>query len=100
MLHKAQKLIGYHIHATDGVIGHVDDLLFDEHDWTIRYVVVDTSNWIGGRQVLLSPTLVKQLDSPGKKVHVDMSRDAIRQSPSVETAEIELIETMPAVWIM
>ena len=100
MLHKAQKLIGYHIHATDGVIGHVDELLFDDHDWTIRYLVVDTSNWIGGRQVLLSPALVEQLDSPGKKVHVRMSRDAIRQSPSVETAEIELIETMPAVWIM
>src|SRR4051794_34919661 len=100
MLHKAQKIIGYHIQATDGVIGHVDELLFDEATWTVRYLVVDTSNWIGGRQVLISPTVVEQLDSPGKKIHVRISRDAIRHGPSIQTAEIELIETMPAIWIM
>jgi len=100
MLHKAQQLIGYHIHAEDGEIGHVDDLLFDDGGWTIRYLVVDTSNWIGGRQVLLSPTVVDRLDSPAKRVYVRLSRDAIKRSPSVETAEIELIETMPALWIM
>ena len=30
-------------------IGHVSDLLVDERTWSIRYLVVDTSNWWIGR---------------------------------------------------
>lgn len=100
MLHKTQKMIGYHIHATDGEIGHVDELLFDETGWGIRYLVVDTSNWLGGRSVLISPTMVDKLDSPGQKIHVRLSREEIEKSPSSDSANIELIETMPAIWIM
>ena len=40
---------GCHIEATDGTIGHVDNFLIDEFSWAVRYLVVDTSNWIGGR---------------------------------------------------
>src|SRR6476660_3534178 len=55
VLHKTSQLRGYHIVATDGEIGHVDDFLIDGGNWTLRYLVVDTSNWIGGRSVLISP---------------------------------------------
>jgi len=34
----------YHIHATDGDIGHVRSFLVDEETWAIRYIIVDTSN--------------------------------------------------------
>ena len=40
--------------ALDGEIGHVSDFLVDEGTWTVRYLVIDTSNWIGGRSVLIS----------------------------------------------
>src|ERR1700687_4500270 len=54
VLHKTSELRGYHILATDGEIGHVEDFLIDEADRTLRYLVVDTSNWLGGRSVLIS----------------------------------------------
>src|SRR5437867_6756168 len=44
MLHKTTYMRGFHIEATDGGIGHVDDFLVDEN-WIVRYLVVDTSNW-------------------------------------------------------
>ena len=50
MLHKAQKMVGYHIVARDGEIGHVDELLFDEASWAVRYLVVDTQQ-LGRREV-------------------------------------------------
>ena len=53
MLHKSTKLRGLHVLATDGEVGHVDDVLVDERSWTVRYLVVDTSNWIGGKSVLI-----------------------------------------------
>ena len=99
MLHKTSYMKGFHLLATDGEIGHVEDFLVDE-SWMIRYVVADTSNWIGGKSVLISAGVLEAVDSPGKKIHVKLSRDQIERSPSVETANIELIETLPTVWII
>ena len=92
MLHKTSYMHGFHLRGTDGEIGHVDDFLVDE-GWTVRYLVVDTSNWIGGKSVLISPTVVERVDSPGKEIRVTLSRGEIERSPSVETANSELIET-------
>ncbi len=47
MVHRLNLIQGFHVHATDGHIGHVDDFLIDESSWQIRYLVVDTSNWLG-----------------------------------------------------
>ena len=99
MLHRTHKVTGYHIHATNGPIGHVDDFLFDEAGWGIKYLVVDTSNWIGGRSVLIATSMVSKLDSPEKLIHVKLTREQIEQGPSVDSAQIELIETLPAVWL-
>jgi hypothetical protein len=99
MLHKTSRLLGFHLIATDGEIGHVDDILVDEN-WTVRYLVVDTSNWIGGKSVLISPAALEKVDSPAKELRVRMKREEIEHSPSVETADIELIETLPPVMIM
>jgi len=91
---------GFHIHAIDGEIGHVDEFLFDAASWTIRYLVVDTSNWIGGRSVLISSAVVESVDAPNGEIRVRLTRDQIERSPSVETAEIELVETLPSVFIL
>ena len=100
MLHTTNELRGYHILATDGEIGHVDDVLIDEAGWTLRYLVVDTSNWIGGRSVLISAASIARIDSPGKKIHVTLTRDAVKAGPSVHSADIDPAETVPALWIM
>ena len=100
MLHKTSRLKGFHLHATDGEIGHVDDFLIGQDSWRIRYLLVDTSNWIGGRSVLISSEVVDAIDSPNRKIRVRLTRDEITRGPSVDTADIETIETLPAVWIM
>jgi PRC-barrel domain protein len=94
MLHYITKLKGFHIMATDGDAGHVDDFLVDER-LNVRHLVIDTSNWVGGQSVLISPAAVTNIDSPNKQIQVALSRDEIKNSPSVETADIELIETLP-----
>jgi uncharacterized protein YrrD len=100
VLHKTSELRGYHILATDGEIGHVDDFLLDERGGTVLYLVVDTSNWIGGRSVLIAATAIARIDSPAKRIHVSLTRDAIKRGPSVETAPIDPAENLPALWIM
>ena len=99
MLHKTTYLKGFHLLATDGEIGHVDDFLVDE-SWRVRYLVVDTSNAIGGSSVLIAASSVEAIDAPNSKIRVKLSRDDIKNSPSVSTADIELIETLPSVLII
>ncbi len=100
MLHKFSKIQGFHIHAVDGEIGHVDDFLVDESGWILRYLVVDTSNWIGGKRVVLSPRVISGLDPERQRIEVTLTRDQIQQSKSLDTADIPLDETLPAIWVM
>jgi sporulation protein YlmC with PRC-barrel domain len=94
-LMSSSELNGFHIEATDGEIGHVDDVLVDEDNWNIRYVVLDTSNWIGGRSVVISPRVLKAIDQPDRVVRVDVARDDVRRSPELDTIEIGPAEDAP-----
>ena len=78
---------GHHVVAADGEIGHVDDFLIDDLHWTIRYLVIDTHNWLPGKKVLLSPWWTTNLDWPGRRISLDLKRDAIRESPPYDPAK-------------
>lgn len=54
-LHPATAVMGYVMQTEDGEIGHVKDVLVDDKTWAIRYLVVDTEKWWGGKTVLVSP---------------------------------------------
>jgi hypothetical protein len=99
MLHKTSRLLGFHLHATDGEIGHVDDFLVAPN-WTVSYLVVDTSNWFGGKSVLIAPSAIDSIDVEAQEIRVKLTRGQIERSPSVDTANIELIETLPQVLII
>ena len=60
-LRSARAMIRYHIHATDGEIGHVDGMIVDDETWTIRYLVVNTSDWWLGHQVLVAPPWIRDI---------------------------------------
>ena len=80
-LHSVFEVIGYHIDAIDGEIGHVEDFLFDNEDWRLRYFIVDTSNWWFGKRVLISPHAVKAIVRSDRQVHLDVSREQVQSSP-------------------
>jgi hypothetical protein len=80
-LRSSTAVIGYHIEATDGDIGHVEDFLVEDSSWAIRYMVVDTRNWWPGKKVLVSPEWIERVDWSDSKVHVGVTREQIQQSP-------------------
>lgn len=84
-LFSTNAVTGHHIAASDGEIGHAEEFLVDDATWTIRYLVVDTRNWLPGRRVLVAPKWIDAIDWPGRKLRTDLSRDAIRQSPPYES---------------
>jgi PRC-barrel domain len=84
-LRSCQEVIGYHIEATDGEIGHVAGLLVDEQTWAIRYVVVNTSNWWVGHQVLIAPQWITDVSWANKRVVVGVARQAIKTAPDFDS---------------
>jgi len=85
MLHSMKRLHGFKLGASDGAIGHVKDFYFDDSEWTVRYVVADTGSWIQGRLVLLSPRAFGKLDHEEKVLRVNLTRQQIESSPSIES---------------
>jgi hypothetical protein len=80
-LRSCEAVNGYHVHAKDGEIGHVSGFLVDEATWAIRYLVVDTSNWWMGHEVLIAPPWISGVHWSDETVSVDLSRDAVKASP-------------------
>jgi len=76
---------GFTIHATDGDIGSVDEFLFDDEQWTIRYLVVNTGGWLTGRLVLVSPIAFRSVDWDRETFDVALTRQQVEQSPSIAT---------------
>ncbi len=79
-----RTVIGNHIQAVDGEIGHVDDLIVDDESWAIRYLRVDTSNWIGGRAVLVPQRALRDVNWLESKINVALTRDQVRNSPEYD----------------
>jgi hypothetical protein len=85
MLQSIKRLYGDKLGASDGDIGHVKDFYFDDQNWAIRYLVVDTGSWLPGRQVLISPHSLGRLDQAGKILRVNLTRKQIENSPSIDS---------------
>jgi hypothetical protein len=85
-LRSVKAVAGYHIHASDGEIGHVAEFVVDTEDWIIRYLVVDTRNWLPGKKVLVSPAWVKRVSWDEKSLHVEMTRQQIRGSVAFDSS--------------
>lgn len=80
-LRSAHEVRGYHLQATDGEIGHVEDFLVDDETWAIRYLVINTGNWWTGRNILVSPTWIKRVSWSDAKLFIDFSREEVRKAP-------------------
>jgi sporulation protein YlmC with PRC-barrel domain len=85
-LRSYREVVGYHIEALDGEIGQVQGLLVDEESWAIRYLVVSTSNWWLGHDVLVAPQWIQRLNWAKQTVAVDLTRDALKQAPTYDPA--------------
>lgn len=85
-LRSCNAVMSYHIQATDGDIGHLQGLLVDEETWAIRYLIVDTSNWWLGHQVLIAPQWIQNVSWPDATVSVSLTQQAVKDAPPYDSA--------------
>jgi len=85
-LRSCDALTGYHIHASDGDIGHVSGMLIDDETWAVRYLIVDTSNWWVGHQMLIAPQWIEGVSWENSTVSVNLTRQAVEDAPTYDPA--------------
>jgi hypothetical protein len=85
MLRNAKDLHGFTIRATDGELGTVDQLYFDDETWAVRYLTVETGGWLGGRPVLISPFSVVHADWQAQRLDVALTKKQVENSPDINT---------------
>lgn len=108
MLIKEKAIMGCALDSFDGQIGKVKDFYFDDHHWTIRYLVADTGTWLSGRKVLISPHALSATDTDNRLITVTLTKKQIENSPLLDNEtsisrqfEKEYYEyyTWPIYWI-
>jgi hypothetical protein len=80
-LRSVDEVIGYHVAASDGDAGHVEDFILEDADWCVRYLVIDTRNWLPGRKVIVSPRWASDIDWGTRKLTFDLEREWVKKSP-------------------
>ena len=89
-LRSTNKVTGYHIHANDGEIGHIQDFIVDDEKWNLCSIVVDTKNWLSGERVLILSEMINRIDWDESEIYVDVSRETIKNSVEFEPSQTEL----------
>jgi uncharacterized protein YrrD len=83
MQQHVKRLLGNEIRGTEGEMGNVADLYFDDRTWAVRYLVVDTGGWFSGTQALLSPGVVCLPEGDGMGLPTTITREQIMGGPDV-----------------
>jgi uncharacterized protein YrrD len=85
MLIKAKTLRGYKLNGLDGEIGKVKEFYFDDQHWAVRYLVAETGNWFLGKQVLISPYALIDVNKEAELINIDLTKKQIEDSPSFDS---------------
>jgi hypothetical protein len=98
-LRSTREVIGYRSEASDGDAGLVEDLLVDDETWRIPYIVVATGGLLARNRFLVAPPWIDRVSRSERKVHVDLPREIIENSPEFDPSspisrgyEIRLLE--------
>lgn len=83
-LHSMRDTEGYTVEATDGGIGRVSDFFVDEQGWAIRYLLIDTGNWLPGKKVLLAPQWVSSVDWREGRLTLNHTKTEVEKSPEYD----------------
>ncbi|MBD3419037.1 MAG: PRC-barrel domain containing protein [Chitinivibrionales bacterium] len=87
-LRSSREVVGYHIHAADREIGHVDDFIVDTEQWALRYLVIDTRNWLPGRKVLVATDWVDDITWSESMIYSSLTSASIQSAPEFNPDEL------------
>ena len=85
-LRSRNDVIGYNIQAKNGeLIGHIDDFIMETNSWKLKYLLINTRDWLtGGKKILMSPAWIEKITWSHNLVSIDLKKEAIVRSPAYD----------------
>ena len=78
----------YSIKSIDDTFGHLSDLIIDDSDWQIVYVVLDTKNIVPwSKQIILPVEFVEEINFPNREIRIDLTKEAIKNAPEYNSTK-------------
>ena len=88
-LRSTNEITHYGISALDGKKGYIKDFICDTYNWSLRYVVVDTRDWLpGGKKVLITPKQLAALNWEDKTVTCNLNLEQIKACPEYDEEKL------------
>ncbi len=78
----------YHVAAIDGDIGHVHNMLIEDATFAIGYLILSTSDWWMGKNVLVTPRDVVSLQASERIITLNLTREQIKLSPQWDPSAV------------
>lgn len=87
-LRSFNEVKGYHIRAIDDTLGHVEDIIIDDFDWQLVYLVIDTSNWMPwSKKVILAISWMEEINYLKEEVKINLTTDTIKNAPDYDPSQ-------------
>jgi hypothetical protein len=83
-LRSTRSVNGYHLQASDGIVGHVCDFMMDTQSWAIRQLVIKTGHRFSGKEVSILTSKVDRISYEDSTVFVSLTKEAVEQSPECD----------------
>jgi hypothetical protein len=85
-LRSTRAINGYHLKASDGVVGHICDFMMDARSWAIRELIIKTGNRFSGKEVRISANKVDRISYEESTVFIDLTSEGVEQSAAYSLA--------------
>jgi hypothetical protein len=87
-LRSTRSVNGYHLQASDGIVGHVCDFMMDTQSWAIRQLVIKTGHRFSGKEVAIPTGKIDRISYEDSTVFVSLTKEAVEQSPECDLAPV------------
>jgi sporulation protein YlmC with PRC-barrel domain len=87
-LRSFNEIVGYAIGATDETFGHVTDLIIDDDDWQVLYLVADTKDILPwSKKVMLPIDLIDEISFVKHQAAFELTKESIKNAPEFDPSE-------------
>ena len=85
-LRSTREVTGYQIQCMKGPLGHIEDLIVDTESWSLRYLIIDTKDWLpASKKVIIAFDWITHFTWEDRKAHVDLTQDQVKNAPHYDS---------------
>lgn len=79
-LRSTQAVKGYHLQATDGIVGHVSDFMMNSKSWAIEQLVIRIGHRFTGPEVFIATDNVLRISYDDSTIFVNLTQAEVEQT--------------------